>query len=124
MAKPLELSIPEKLQAFVTKKKRYKVAYGGRGGAKSMTMSDMLAMKVQTEGALVGCLREFQNSLDDSVFALLKAEIKRLSIPGFKNRSNKIIHENEGGFRFRGLARSIDAILPILDTLTSANAAF
>jgi phage terminase large subunit len=106
----LQLQIPAKLKPFITKKKRYKVAFGGRGGAKSMTFADMLSHKVQVEQALVGCLREFQNSLDDSVFALLKSEIKRLRIPGFKNYNNKIVHGDGGGFRFRGLARSIDAI--------------
>jgi len=106
----LRLQIPEKLLPFVSKKKRYKVAYGGRGGAKSMSIADMLSMKAQTEGALVGCLREYQNSIEDSVFALLKAEHKRLKVPGFKNYNNKIEHKNGGGFRFRGLARSIDAI--------------
>ena len=89
---------------------RYKVAYGGRGGTKSMTFAGMLSHKVQVEQALVGCLREFQNSLDDSVFALLKSEIKRLKIPGFKNYNSKIAHQDGGGFRFKGLARSIDAI--------------
>lgn len=106
----LELQIPSKLKPFITKKKRYKVAFGGRGGAKSMTFAGMLAHKAQIEQALIGCLREFQNSLDDSVFALLKSEIKRLRIPGFKNYNNKITHGDGGGFRFRGLARSIDAI--------------
>lgn len=106
----LELQVPRKLQPFMTKKKRYKVAYGGRGGSKSMTIAGMLAQKAQVEQALVGCLREFQNSLDDSVFALIKAEVRRLNIPGFRNYTNKIKHQDGGGFRFRGLARSIDAI--------------
>jgi len=108
----LKLQVPRKLRPFVETKKRYKVAYGGRGGAKSMTFADMLSMKVQTENALVGCLREFQNSLDDSVFSLLKTEISRLEIPGFKNYNNKIDYKmgSGGGFRFRGIARSIDAI--------------
>ena len=106
----LQLQIPAKLQAFISKPKRYKVAYGGRGGAKSMSFADMLALKAHTEGALVGCLREYQNSIEDSVFALLKAEIKKLEIPGFKNLNNRIDHKNGGGFRFKGLARSIEAI--------------
>jgi len=106
----LQLQIPAKLQPFISKPKRYKVAYGGRGGAKSMSFADMLSVKAQVEGALVGCLREYQNSIEDSVFALLKAEIKKLKIPGFKNYNNKIDHQNGGGFRFRGLARSIEAI--------------
>lgn len=106
----LSLQIPAKLKPFITTKKRYKVAFGGRGGGKSQSFAGILSLKAQIEGALVGCLREFQNSLDDSVFALLKSEIKRLKIPGFKNYNNKIKHESGGGFRFRGLARSIDAI--------------
>lgn len=106
----LQLQVPSKLLPFVSKRKRYKVAFGGRGGAKSMSIADMLAMKAQTEGALVGCLREYQNSIEDSVFALLKAEVERLKIPGYKNYNNKIEHTSGGGFRFRGLARSIDAI--------------
>jgi len=106
----LQMQIPLKLKPFITKKKRYKIAYGGRGGAKSMTFADMLAHKVQVEKALIGCLREFQNSLDDSVYALLNAEIKRLRIPGFKSLHNKIKHTSGGGFRFRGLARSIEAV--------------
>jgi len=106
----LQLQVPSKLAPFISKLKRYKVAYGGRGGAKSMSFSDMLAVKAQTEGALVGCLREYQNSIEDSVFALLKSEIAKLKIPGFKNFNNKIDHTSGGGFRFRGLARSIEAI--------------
>jgi phage terminase large subunit len=107
---PLELQIPQKLKPFLTTQKRYKVAIGGRGGAKSMSIADMLTQKAQIEQALIGCLREYQNSLDDSVFALLKHEIKRLKVPGFKSLTNKIRHKDGGGFRFRGLARSIDAI--------------
>lgn len=106
----IQLQIPAKLQAFVSKQKRYKVAFGGRGGCKSMTFADMLSLKVHTEGALVGCLREYQNSIEDSVFALLKSEIKKLCVPGFRPLNNKIDHENGGGFRFKGLARSIEAI--------------
>jgi len=107
----LKLQVPKKLKPFVTTKKRYKVAYGGRGGAKSMTFADLLCQRVQTEGINVGCLREYQNSLDDSVYALLVSEISRLEIPGFKTTLNSIKHKQSGGqFKFRGLARSIEAI--------------
>jgi phage terminase large subunit len=106
----LKLQIPAKLKPFVTKRKRYKIAYGGRGAAKSMTFAAVLAHKAQVESALIGCLREFQNSMDDSVYSLLKSEIKRIGIPNFKILNNKMDHKSGGGFRFRGLARSIDAI--------------
>ena len=52
MTKALELQIPKKLMPFITKKKRYKVAFGGRGGAKSMSIAGMLAHKAQVESAL------------------------------------------------------------------------
>jgi len=105
-----QLQVPRKLMPFVMKKKRYKVAFGGRGGAKSMTIANLLSMKVQTEEALVGCLREYQNSLEDSVFSLLKTRINALGLNNFNFKNNRIRHTNGGGFRFKGLARSIDAI--------------
>ena len=106
----LSLKIPEKLEPFLTKKKRYKVAFGGRGAAKSMSITDILLMKAQTERAKIGCIREYQNSLEDSVYSLLKSEIKRLKIPGFTPIKSQIKHKKGGAFRFRGLARSIEAI--------------
>jgi phage terminase large subunit len=105
----VNLKIPDKLLPFYTKKKRYKIAYGGRGGAKSMTIANLLAM-FGYYGDLVGCFREFQSSLDDSVYSLLDSQIKALNIPGYNFKKNQIDHSNGGGFRFRGLARSIEGI--------------
>lgn len=105
-----KLTIPEKLQKFLTTKKRFKVAYGGRGGAKSQTFAGMLLFEAHTKGAKVGCFREMQNSIEDSVYALLKTEISRLEIPGYRINKSDIAHENGGCFRFRGLARNPDAI--------------
>jgi phage terminase large subunit len=105
--------VPAKLEPFLSKKKRYKVAYGGRGAAKSMTIADILAYKSWTEDALVGCIREYQNSLEDSVYSLMKTEIGRLKLPGFKilkNRIDRLGKTAKGGMRFKGLSRSIDAI--------------
>lgn len=110
MSSPLRLRVPRKLAPFLTTKKRYKVAFGGRGAAKSMTFAGILSHKAQVEAALVGCIREFQNSLDDSVYALMVDQIRKLDIPGFKILTNKINHISGGGMRFKGLARSIEAI--------------
>lgn len=107
---PLTLNIPEKLIPFLTKKKRYKVAYGGRGGGKSFNYGDMLNHLVATQGIKVGCLREYQNSLDDSVYSLLEERINEVGVPGFRVLKNRIDHSNGGGYKFKGLARSIDAI--------------
>jgi len=106
----LKIQIPEKLAPFLTKKKRYKVAFGGRGGGKSFNYGDMLNHIVATQGIKVGCLREYQNSLDDSVYSLLEERVNIVGVPGFKILKNRIDHVNGGGYRFKGLARSIDAI--------------
>jgi len=54
----------------------------------------------------VGCFREFQNSIDDSVYSLLVDEIDRLELPGFGVLGTEINHESGGEMRFRGLARN------------------
>ncbi|MBT4876375.1 MAG: PBSX family phage terminase large subunit [Desulfobacula sp.] len=104
------MDIPEKLLPLIEIPKRFKVIIGGRGSAKSTTIGDIMAMKVQTEAAKVGCFREYQNSIEDSVHALLQEEIERLAIPGFIIQKSYIDHNDGGKLRFRGLARSIGGI--------------
>jgi len=103
------LQIPSKLERFVTTPKRYKIAFGGRGGAKSQTFADIFLMKAQIEKAKVGCFREFQNSIDDSVHSLLSDEIRRLDLSGF-NVLDKVIRCGDGGFTFKGLSRNPDSV--------------
>lgn len=107
----MRIKVPRKLRPFLEKKKRYKIAYGGRGAAKSMTIADILSLKGWTEDALIGCIREYQNSLEDSVYGLLKTEILRLKMPGYRILKNRIDRLNgKGGMRFKGLSRSIDSV--------------
>ena len=105
-----KITVPEKLLPFLNKPKRFKVAYGGRGGCKTMTFTDMLLMKAQTERAKIGCFREMQNSIDDSVHSSLKDEIERLELQGFTVQKADIEHQDGGIFKFKGLARNPDAI--------------
>ena len=87
------LQIPRKLLPFQQKKKRYKIAIGGRGSAKSTTVADLCLMDSQTMGLKIGCFREFQNSIEDSVYSLLEDEIERLEIPGFTVQNNTIFND-------------------------------
>ncbi len=103
------MTIPEKLLPLIQKQKRFKIAYGGRGATKSNTFADLCLMKAQ-DGIKVGCFREYQNTIEDSVHALLKAEIARLELTGFQVHNNVIYHGRGGEFRFRGLARNPDGI--------------
>jgi phage terminase large subunit len=100
-----ELTIPRKLQPFVDKKKRFKIALGGRGAGKSQSFADIFLMKAHTEGAKVGCFREYQTSIDDSVFSLLVSEIDRIKAPGYTYNKTQIETNTGGSFRFSGLAR-------------------
>ena len=103
------MSIPRKLQPLL-KPKKIKVAYGGRGSGKSMTVADILLFKVMTEGARVGCMREMMNSIDDSVHALLCDEIARLDLQGFTIYNNSIVHESGGMIKYKGLARNPESV--------------
>ena len=105
-----KLQIPSKLAPFITTKKRFKIAFGGRGAAKSQSFADIMLQKSQTEAAKIGCFREMQNSIEDSVHSLLSAEITRMKLDGFVVDKSSIYNRHGGEFRFRGLARNPDGV--------------
>ena len=71
-----------------------------------MSIAGMLLMKVMTEGARVGCMRETMNSIDDSVHALLADEINRCGRQGYTVLGNAISHVSGGEIKYEGLARN------------------
>jgi phage terminase large subunit len=74
---------PIKLQGLF-KPSRYKVAYGGRGGAKSWGIARALLIKGAKEPLRILCAREFQTSIRDSVHKLLCDQIEGpLGLLGF-----------------------------------------
>lgn len=109
----VQLDVPEKLLPFFTQRARFKVAYGGRGGAKSWSIARMLVIKAYTErNHLILCTREFQKSISDSVHALLKSQIEELGLgPWFEVQEQKIIcHLTGSRFIFKGLRHNINEI--------------
>ena len=106
----LSFQIPKKLKPFLEVHRRFKVAYGGRGAGKSEAFAAIFAMKAQTENCLVGCFREYQNSIEDSVYSLIRAMIDKYDVPGYRILKNSIDHKDGGGMRFKGLARSVEGI--------------
>jgi len=107
-----KMQVPEKLGKFINTPKRFKIAIGGRGSGKSMTFADLCLMDAMTKNVKTACFREFQNSIDDSVHALLKSEIERLSLQGFEVQNNQILLMmtqclNSGGWLeiLKGLSR-------------------
>lgn len=94
--------------------KRIKIFVGGRGSTKSTFVADMMLLEM-AKGNLVGCGREYQNSIDESVHRLMYEEYERLAIPGFDHDKQHIYHSSGGRNFYRGLqGHSIDSIKSML----------
>lgn len=107
-----DLQFPHKLEPFLTKQKRFKIVIGGRGSGKSTSLADIFLMKMEAEGADVLCLRELQNSIDDSVHKLLKERIDKNELAKrFYITDNKIQSlYTDAVVKYKGAARNSSAI--------------
>lgn len=106
-----KMRVNAKLAPFLTQSKPLKVAYGGRGSGKSIGFGDMLTMKMETERADVYCLREYQDSISDSVHRVFKGSIQdRLQLEGWTILENKIISPSGASTAYKGAARNPDSI--------------
>ena len=79
---------PEKLQCLFWPKVndlpvRYRVLYGGRGGAKSWGIARALVILAAKRTLRILCARELQNSIRDSVHKVLCDQIDLLGLGGF-----------------------------------------
>jgi phage terminase large subunit len=103
------LQIPEKLKPLL-RPKQIKVVYGGRGSAKSRTFADLFLMLAETGGHKIGCFRELQNSIKDSVHSLLVDRYRDMKLSLYSHTETGIKHKNGGEFIFKGLSRNPDAV--------------
>lgn len=98
--------VPECME-FLFKPARYKVAYGGRGGAKSWGFATAAVIKAISQTTRFLCTREIQNSIKESVHRLLVDTIERLDLSKFFDiRDNGISCQNGSEFIFKGLYRN------------------
>lgn len=101
---------PEKL-AFLFEPWRYKVAYGGRGSAKSWSFARALLIQGAARKLRILCARETQKSIEDSVHKLLEDQIRELRLQSYYQVGKATISGATGTtFRFHGLAHNIDNI--------------
>ncbi len=100
---------PEKLSClFQPAKSRYRVLYGGRGGAKSWGIARALLIKGAKDPLRILCAREFMTSMKDSVHKLLCDQIDDLSLNGmYEITQNTIRGKNGTEFNFVGLRNNI-----------------
>jgi len=109
MQKTLKLN--HKLLPFLTKPQPIKVAIGGRGSGKSIGIGDMLIFKMDTERCDVYCLREFQDSISDSVHRVFEGSINdRLKLTGWDVQNSKIISPYGNCTTYKGANRNPDAM--------------
>ena len=101
---------PEKLQ-FLFQPSRYKVLYGGRGGAKSHSVAKALLIQAATTPLRILCAREFQSSISESVHHLLQSQISLLGLDSFYEvQRDKIAGRNGSEFVFAGLRNNVTKI--------------
>jgi phage terminase large subunit len=100
---------PQKLQClFQPEKSRYRVLYGGRGGAKSWGVARALLIKGAQKPLRILCAREFQTSIRDSVHKLLCDQIIELRLDGFYEITQTNIRGKNGTeFSFVGLKNNV-----------------
>lgn len=106
----VEAKFPEKLKSLF-QPKRYKVYYGGRGGAKSWGIARALLIMGAERPIRILCAREFQKSIKDSVHKLLSDQINLLKLDKhYEIQQAQIVGRNGTHFFFEGLKHSITNI--------------
>lgn len=110
MSDLFRVELPEKLMGLFDPH-RYKVAYGGRGGAKSWSFASALLVIAAQERKRILCARELQKSIQDSVHKLLADRIEGLGLGGMFNVTQKSITGANGSeFIFEGLRYNATSI--------------
>ena len=101
---PADIQFPAKLRPLF-KPARYKVAHGGRGGAKSWGFARALLILAAQKKLRILCTREVQKSIKDSVHKLLNDQTQALGLGGFYEVQNAVIKGANGSeFLFAGLS--------------------
>jgi len=103
----MDIHYPEKFIPLFdpTNRKPYVVAYGGRGSGKSESVARYCIGRAIEKPTLTLCARESQNSLTDSVHALLSEIIKSHNLESiFTIERDKIFNKFNGSkFIFKGM---------------------
>jgi len=106
----VDLTFPEKFTPMF-QPSRYKVARGGRGGAKSFTFARLLLAKGVKQKIRVLCTRELQNSISESVHLILSDQIEAMGLGAFyKVTRDSIKGINGTMFIFMGVKNNITKV--------------
>jgi phage terminase large subunit len=102
-----KVEFPQKL-SILFDSARYKVLYGGRGGAKSWGIARALLIIGAKKTTRILCAREFQTSIRDSVHKLLSDQIVSMGLVDFYEITQSSIRGKNGTeFSFVGLKNNV-----------------
>ena len=107
---PIDIQIPEVFE-FLFEPKRYKVMFGGRGGAKSHAAGRAALVIGMQKKTRFLCAREVQKSIRDSIHRLLSDLIVKHGLESFyKIQKESIVGANGTEFLFCGLKHNVSQI--------------
>lgn len=90
---------------------RYRVAYGGRGSAKSWQFARAALIHGARRPLRVLCAREYQSSIKDSVHRLLEEQAQKIGLEAFYEVLQAEIRGRNGTqFIFKGLRRNVQEV--------------
>ena len=111
-----EINIFPQYKPFFTSPKRFNVVYGGRGRGATWNISRGILVRACEERLRILCTREYQNSIDESVYYALISQIEMLGIEKNFNIQKTHIESITGSrFIFKGLRHNIDSIKSMED---------
>ena len=108
----MEIRLPRVFKPLFDSRLRYTVLFGGRGGGKSTAVATWSLWEGRRNTHKFLCAREFQNSIADSVYALLRETAFMHGVANeFDWTDAQVRHRGTGSvWIFRGLARNEDSI--------------
>lgn len=110
----MNFELPEKLLFLISEKKRYKVAYGGRGSGKSWSVARCLILLAMKSKVRILCTRQLQTSIKDSVHKLLCDSIDAMGLSKYFDITRDAIRCYNGSeFIFKGLQNQTNEIKSI-----------
>lgn len=99
----LELQINSKLKRFLTVHKPLKIIIGGRGSGKSIGVADCMTIYMGERGYSIMCLREYLDSVEDSVHQEISDSIiDRGNLPGWTITKRRIKAPNGARTTYKG----------------------
>lgn len=106
-----ELKVNYKIWEALNKPQPVIVIIGGRGSGKSLGVGDVATFEMDTKGYDWYCLREYQESLTDSVHRVFVSSItERLGLSGWDIQQTTVIAPNGAKTTYKGANRNPDAM--------------